>query len=100
MTAERIDTLEESGFVWDASFLSNQPKDKTWNRKYGELIEYKEKHGHCNVPCHFKANKQLATWVHNQRQQYRLLKQGKKCPLTEERIDKLENIGFKWKVEN
>jgi len=78
-----------------------------WNFRYGQLIEYKEKHGHCNVPQLYEPNKKLGTWVHyqrlgmwvgHQRTQYRLLQQGKQSSMTEERIDKLEEIGFVWDV--
>jgi len=67
-----------------------------WNVRFGELIEYKQKHGNCLVSTHDKSNKQLGKWVSHQRTQYRLLRQGKTSQMTTERIGKLEDIGFVW----
>jgi len=64
--------------------------------RFKELIEYKAKHGDCFVPDNYGPNKQLGTWVNTQRRQYRFLQQGKHSQMTEERINKLEEIGFKW----
>jgi len=100
MTEERVNKLEEIGFVWDASYRPREANvdDEAWNQRYGELIEYKQKHGHCNVPFQYEPNKPLGNWVSTQRKQYRLLQKGHKSPMTTERIDKLEEIGFKWKA--
>ena len=43
MTAERIQRLEAEGFVWN-------PLDDLWDTRFSELEEYKQEHGHCNVP--------------------------------------------------
>ena len=34
-----------------------------WCERYGELVEFREEHGHCVVPYHFKRNLSLALWV-------------------------------------
>ena len=43
MTAERIQRLEAEGFVWNQL-------DDLWDTRFSELEEYKQEHGHCNVP--------------------------------------------------
>ena len=63
-------------------------------------MKYKNLNGHCNVPSRYKTNKQLGTWVSKQRQSYRLMTEGKPSPITTERIEKLEKIGFEWKILN
>jgi len=103
MTTERIDKLDELGFPWNASHLSGNIKETpkiTWNQRYKELIEFKEKHGDCNVPNRYEANKQLGQWVNTQRQQYRLLQEGMRSSMTEERITKLNATGFTWKLRS
>ena len=96
ITEERIAKLEEIGFVWDAKSAN----DDTWNQRYKELIEYKRKHGDCLVPYNYEPKMQLAEslglWVIIQRTEYRLFRQGIPSSMTQERIDKLEDIGFKW----
>jgi len=91
MTTERIDKLEELGFVW------SKVDDHSWHQRYKELIEYKETHGHFSVSTLDKTKKQLGLWILTQRRQYSLLQQGKKSHMTTERIEKLEKVGFIWK---
>jgi len=101
MTPERIAKLEEIGFVWDASHLSpNQPNSVNWHQRYSELIEYKQKHGDCDVPQLYQPNRPLGLWVSTQRQNYRLMQQGKKSQITEDRITKLDEIGFVWNASH
>jgi hypothetical protein len=73
-----------------------KPNTVLWDLRYGEFIEYKERHGDCLVPFQYGPNKPLGQWVCTQRTQYRLLQQGKQSSMTEERITKLEAIGFVW----
>ena len=69
---------------------------KIWNQRLEELKEYKEKHGNCNVPRGYSANKPLGEWVRTQRKQYRLKQEGRKSTMTKARIDQLNAIGFVW----
>ena len=55
-----------------------------------ELIEFREAHGHCNVPDSWPENLRLARWVMTQRQMFR------KGKPTEDRVQRLEAIGFIW----
>jgi len=92
MTEERIAKLESIGFEWSlASSLD-------WDRRFNELKQYKADYGGCSVPKEWSGNKQLGRWVSKQRVQYRYLQQGKESSMTEERIAKLESIGFEWSL--
>ena len=92
LTEERIKLLEDLGFEWS-------PQDNSWNDRYDELVEYKAEHGNCLVPQRYSKNKALGRWVDTQRTQYRLRNEGKHSFLTEERIKKLEDLGFVWSVK-
>ena len=48
------------------------------------------------MPRGYTANPQLAQWVSKQRVQYKLLKEGKKSQITNERVAKLEELDFVW----
>ena len=72
-----------------------QTLEEKWNARFHELEAYKAKHGHCNVPT--KSGK-LGYWVNTQRTQYRLSKEGKYSFMTDERVHKLESIGFRWSL--
>ncbi|GAX24617.1 hypothetical protein FisN_21Lh282 [Fistulifera solaris] len=94
LNKERKLKLESLGFIWQ---VRNRPE---WDQRYNELLEYKEKNGDCKVPQHYKENKALGKWVAKQREQFKLLKQGKHSFLTEDRLEKLNNVGFAWQVRS
>ena len=61
-----------------------------WESRYCELVKFKEVHGHDNVPDSWPEKLRLARWVMTQRQMNR------KGKLSQDRIQKLEAIGFVW----
>ena len=90
MTEERINKLEAVGFDWD-------PRETQWNLSYELLQQYKEDKGDSLVPKSYAVDGvALGLWVHTQRQEYRKLQEGKPSSMTEERMNKLEAVGFDW----
>ncbi|KAL7572636.1 hypothetical protein ACA910_010387 [Epithemia clementina (nom. ined.)] len=89
MTAERVALLEKIGFDWD-------PNQSAWNKRYDELVAYRERHGDCLVPWKYSENPPLGTWVMTQRVQYARMKEGKSSQITAERVALLDKIGFDW----
>lgn len=94
MTKERVDYLESIGFVW----ATKDPRHVPWERRFNELIDYHKEHGDCLVPIGYKQNPQLSNWVSTQRQEYKLLLGGRSSRISQERIDKLNEIGFVWEA--
>lgn len=90
MTPERYAKLDELGMVWYVK------GPEQWNVRFDELIEYRREFADCNVPSRYAPNRKLGRWVSFQRTQYRLRGEGRHNHLTEERIRKLEDIGFSW----
>ena len=94
-----LDTIERNAHQSkenDAGIDKEESKwESNWRLKFEELRNYKEAHGDCMVP---KRHPTLGVWVNSQRTNYRLLKEGKKSPITQERIDFLDSIGFEWSV--
>ena len=78
---DRIDLLDDLGFVWNTM-------EKTWEDKFNELKAYKEKHGHSNPVA--KTN--LGKWCSDQKERYKSKK------LSQERIDLLNSLDFVWDV--
>jgi hypothetical protein len=86
MTLSRIQALESLGFEWDCY----------WEDRLNELADYREIHGHCNVPKNYSDNTKLGHWVAYQRTQYKLQQEGKSSYMTPFRIQELESMGFQW----
>ena len=63
---------------------------RKWEAKFKELEKYKAENGHCDVP---RSHLELGNWVNTQRTAY-------KKYLSEERINRLNEIGFSWEVHN
>ena len=92
MNVERIEALERIGFQWVGRKGEGRPDDALWWKRFGELEEYKRRHGDCNVSTQHKENPQLGIWVFNQRARYHQNK------TSAERIEALNSIGFQWRL--
>ena len=80
ISEDHIRILESIGFTWNVF-------DEEWESRFDELNKYKEEHGNCDVQT---SADRLGSWVSTQRQLY------KEGVLSNERIERLENIGFAW----
>lgn len=85
MIPPRLLLLEEIGFVWNA-------QNAAWMRHMKDLESFQKEHGHCVVPVGCSQYPKLGTWVKEQRRNY----DKKSSSMTEERISKLNGIGFCW----
>ena len=80
----------------DVGFSFNLAKvrsNKLWYDSYKQLKTYRSEHGDCVVPQHYPKNQKLANWVQKQRRCYTL------GELDADRIEKLESIGFVWRLQ-
>jgi len=90
MTRERIQSLDKLDFEWERSTT------RTWEESRQQLVNFKRKFRHTNVPQKFIENRPLGRWVHKQRRQYKLFKTKRKSHMTRERIQSLEELDFEW----
>jgi hypothetical protein len=94
ITEDRIHRLEEIGFKWTNSSSTDRSRI-SFDERIEELKRFKETHGHCDVreSRSIKDYKSLAKWSTTMRYAYK----GKgKRKLTEDKVRRLEEIGFKW----
>lgn len=84
LSKKRIHELESLGFVWQAS-------KRIWDDMFDRLVKYKNGHGDCLIPTHYKEDPKLGRWVHQQR----IKKTGSMCGI---QVARLDSIGFKWSV--
>lgn len=87
METSRRQQLDALGFLWDV-------REFTWQLGLDHLRKFKEREGHCVVPVGYETESsyKLGIWVNNQRGQR------KKGLLSEDRIRRLNEVGFVWKV--
>ena len=92
LTQDQIEHLEEIGFKWKFT--------ETFEQRCCNLEVFKSEFGHCNVPCKYSVNLSLGNWCGEMRCSYNQRQQGQtpKRNLTQDQIEHLEEIGFKWKL--
>eukprot|EP00980_Cylindrotheca_fusiformis_P021504 scaffold8353_cov138-Cylindrotheca_fusiformis.AAC.35 len=88
---------------------SNPKKQRTsrvqWETRMQQLADYKKEHGNLLIPIRYKQNPSLGKFVHNTREQYKLFHKmtpvgyKKRCSLTRERIQQLDDLGFVFTTE-
>ncbi|WP_047986076.1 Helicase associated domain protein [Ornithinibacillus californiensis] len=83
LSNEKIQLLNEEGFVWD-------PYTLNWDRMYNRLLEYIKREGDTLVPRRYKEDAELGNWVSVQREAYRRRK------LAKNKIIKLNEVKFIW----
>lgn len=95
LTKDRIRKLKDVGFVFNVF-------DERWDIMYKALKEYLQKEG--QFPTHKKNSPKLHHWMQRQRYQYELYhtgqRQTKRCRLTKDRIELLDEIEFPWRQED
>ena len=81
---DRAEALDVLGFDWDPC------RERDWEEMFTALVEYKRVRGDCNVPPEWPEHLKLGRWVSTQR------KEKKNGCLSEQRIARLNAIGFVW----
>jgi len=96
LSQDRIERLEEIGFQWQGVDY-----DEVFEKRYRQLVAFKEEFGHCNVHQRFAGNISLGRWCDSMRKTYNNIQKGTKtrCNLSQGRIERLEEIGFQWQVD-
>ena len=90
LSKTRIQQLNSLGFQWVCHNTAS------WDDRFHELIQFQAKHGHTFVNRNDAKNHSLGTWCGTQRYQFKKLQNGYASNITQDRIDKLNSIGFVW----
>ena len=96
LSYERIQRLEKLGFKW---VVITSFRNAAFDQRVGELTEFKNKFGHCNVPPKYDVNPSLRNWCMTMRKAYNKIRKGEstRTILSHERIERLDKLGIKWK---
>jgi Helicase associated domain len=96
LSADRVEKLNALNFQWRVAAPVTG-----WDNRYNQLLDYRKLHnGDVNVPQYYPADKAFGRWVMKQRSEYSLRLRGLKSQLTDERVEKLDSIGFSWVAPN
>jgi hypothetical protein len=88
--------LENAGFEWKLL--------KTFDDRFKDLVAFKGKFGHCNVPqtkSNMNTHYSLGNWCSNMRQSYKAIKEGGivRYKLSKADMKRLEKAGFEWRLK-
>ena len=103
LTDERVKRLEELGFEWN---LKGKRKNDRFEGKFQELLEFKKKHGHLEVSQKNVEERALYQWCSRLRRDYKewIVNKaplpGRRSGLTEEYVQKLKDIGFRFEIRS
>lgn len=118
----QIELLEKIGFQWSTGIRQGtRPNPSTtttstmngksttiWEERYEELLAFRDRFGHLNVPRIYPENLSLGIWVSKQRQEYKRFQSmlslapdfGKPYfARQQQRIRQLNEIGFNWALK-
>jgi hypothetical protein len=90
----QIQRLNGAGFKWSLR--------KVWSgdERFNDLMAFKAKYGHCDVPCTGE-NASLGHWCSEMRVSYKKIQNNQKPrrKLSDEKIQRLNDAGFKWSLQ-
>jgi hypothetical protein len=95
-TPNRSSAAPVGGTSTQSSVLPAGGEGSSWEKRFSELLEFRAKHGHCEVPQNYKENTSLGIWVNKQRMEQKLRIEGKNSSLNDARLQRLESVGFRW----
>jgi ankyrin repeat protein len=79
---EQIRMLEELGFTWSLR------ERGSWDDRFEELVEFKQRYGHFDVPADYAVAPKLKQFIASTRHLY------KEGSLESERVERLKGVGF------
>ena len=86
---DEVEALDSVGFQW-----THISSPLSLDDAIAFLRQFKEKHGHCNVPYTYSHNQRIATWAHNQRSQLARKFRHQSSTMSTERFDRLVQVGL------
>lgn len=93
-----VQQLNSLGMNWDGAGPGRRPR--MFQKRCDELVKFRRKFGHMNVPRDSDENRSLGLWIDTQRTLYKKRLQGRKSQLTDQRIQDLLKIGFDFKYQS
>src|SRR5262249_47320334 len=83
LSRRQTERLTDLGFCFD-------PLDQNWESMFQQLVEFKSRNGHCNVPARYAKDPVLGRWVSKQRASR------SSGALSADRTARLNELGLVW----
>jgi hypothetical protein len=92
---DQIQRLINAGFKWSLRALPK--KILVFDKRFNDLMSFKAKYGHCKVPCNGDYAS-LGKWCSELRSSYKKIQNNQmpRMKLSNEKIQRLNDAGFKW----
>jgi len=90
LSDEKTQRLNDAGFKWSL-----------FDKRFNDLMSFKAKYGHCDVSRRTGENASLGKWCSEIRSSYKKIQnnQKPKMKLSDEKIQRLNDAGFKWSFQ-
>jgi len=100
LTREEISALDSIHFNWSETPMewTKSHEMMSWNERYKQLCDFKNRYGHCRVPSEFSDDISFGHWVTQQKARLGAKYTGKYSSLTKEQKQKLEDLGLEWTI--
>jgi hypothetical protein len=98
LSSDQIMRLQMLGLEWNVQETRDLKIVEKWEKNYTKLLKFKLDTGHTRVARNQQENPTLGQWVRKQRQSY-AQQRGSAHTLTDERIARLDGIGFEWRLK-
>ena len=96
MPPQRIAALDAINFIWNHN---RKRKNGAWDKMFDQLVSYIAKHNTANVPT-TSGHSKLSKWVGKQREEYKRFMNKESSQLDRVRIERLNEVGFQWSIQN
>lgn len=103
---ERIEALLKIGFEESLKVKEQHKQEKfdafnrDFEKRFKELLEFKEKAGNLLVPIKYPENQELSKWATKMRCHFRTIQRGKSTSIPASHVDKLREIGFETSLQH
>jgi hypothetical protein len=100
LSDEQIQCLSDAGFKWCLQ-KRELTSNKTFDDRFNDLMAFKAKYGHCDVSARGE-DASLGQWCNKLRVSYKKKQHNQKphTKLSDEQIQRLNDAGFKWCLED
>ena len=89
---ERVNMLNNIGFVWDVYKIIGEENRKSWDKNLQMVKMFRVQNSHCKIPSKYPPHPNLSSWLARQRAHYRLREAGLQSSMTALQAKQFERV--------